>query len=361
MTDKEKEQQAMEQLPPEQLHKQIQKDKRKAARSTVFAVAALIALIALGIAWFVYNNMVKGTTGSISAKNGIPFELASVGERQTAERENLNLTEGETEPYSFCIDAQTGETEMETEIKTGTEGGTKTVSKTYYVGTADLAWHLDSDSVKMSPGANGKVELYIIPRIDGLKTVNLQLEIEGYAKDSTITEKAHLVKDPTLKSLLQGHILFFKNWNAASGYSGWLHDENWITDTAQQNTDKGIVYTVNAPKGKDETDATFKIDTPYKVTLYWVWPKYFRNYVYNSIPDGDLFGASSTEDYGNLLKFMNKYKTSFLYSEKTKDMKDTINDSMPDEIFDEYTEFYDQADEYIGSRIDYLWLNVTAQ
>lgn len=44
-----------------------QNEKRQAVRSAIFAVAALIALIALCIAWFFSNNRVNGTSGSISA------------------------------------------------------------------------------------------------------------------------------------------------------------------------------------------------------------------------------------------------------------------------------------------------------
>lgn len=332
MTDGEKDQN-MEQLPPEKLRKQIEKDKRKAARSTVFAVAALVALIAVCIAWFVYNNVVNGTTGSISAKNKEPFVLASVGKRQTAESENLDLREGETEKYDSYVDGLTGETETEEKA-------------TYYTGTANLAWRLSSEHVKVAPGSSGKVEFYIIPKIDGLNKVTLELETAGYSK--TGTEKASEITDESVKNLLRGHILIFQKLDNTTGYSGWMQDGK--LEIKPQNG--------------------FKKDLPYKVTFYWVWPKYFRNYIYTfRSMYGDLFVSTESEDYQAMNEFINKQKTdtnSQLFYDKDSNVENnlkdvTINNSLLDANLDLCSDYYNQADEQIGQNVDYLWINVTAQ
>ena len=42
--------------------------------------------------------------------------------------------------------------------------------QTYHVGTGSLAWYLDSQE-SILPGANGKLEFYIIPKKDNVKSV----------------------------------------------------------------------------------------------------------------------------------------------------------------------------------------------
>ena len=226
----------MEDLSKEEIHEQIENDKKQAKRSTVFAITALIAIIVLCIAWFVANNLVKGTTGGVSAKNNVPFDLASVGDRQTAEKNYLKdnngnniLSDGsETKNYGGYIDISTGNT-------------VNTEDRTYYIGNSSLAWHLDGQ-LSLMPGASGKLEFYIIPREDNLQTVTLSLELIGYQSDNGRAVKS---EDTTLQNLINGHILFFKSVDDTYGYQGWIQtNEN---------------FRVNAPG-----NGTFQKNVPYK-------------------------------------------------------------------------------------------------
>ena len=79
----------LENLSPEELQKRIEEDKKNAKRSLRFAFTALIAIIAVCIAWFVSNNQVTMTGTQIESKNNLAFELASVGDRQNAEKDKL--------------------------------------------------------------------------------------------------------------------------------------------------------------------------------------------------------------------------------------------------------------------------------
>ena len=69
----------------DELLEEIAVNKRKLKQSFIFAFVALIAVIALGIAWFMSNSKVTSTGTSVSAQDDRLFELASVGKRQTAE------------------------------------------------------------------------------------------------------------------------------------------------------------------------------------------------------------------------------------------------------------------------------------
>ena len=83
-------------------------------------------------------------------------------------------------------------------------------------------------------------------------------------------------EDTTLQNLIQGHILFFQQLDDVSGYQKWLKaDESFV---------------IEAPK-----DGSFQKDVPYKVTIYWIWPQYFRNYVYTQkSTQGDLVMITET-------------------------------------------------------------------
>ena len=154
----------------DELLEEIAVNKRKLKRSFVFAFVALIAVIALGIAWFMSNSKVTSTGTSVSAQDDRLFELASVGERQTAEASYLK-----DESKKNILSAGAERT-YDSYIENGTEVQKK---QTYHVGTGSLAWYLDSQE-SILPGANWKLEFYIIPKKDDVKSVTVSFDINGY-------------------------------------------------------------------------------------------------------------------------------------------------------------------------------------
>ena len=198
----------------DELLEEIAVNKRKLKRSFVFAFVALIAVIALGIAWFMSNSKVTSTGTSVSAQDDRLFELASVGGRQTAEafylidesKKNI-LSAGTEKTYASYI-----------------ENGTEVQKEqTYHVGTGSLAWYLDSQE-SILPGANGKLEFYIIPKKDNVKSVTVSFDINGYVYTTEENADRRAVKseDTTLQNLIQGHILFFQQLDDVDGYQKWL-------------------------------------------------------------------------------------------------------------------------------------------
>ena len=318
---------SMEDLSKEEIHEQIENDKKQAKRSTVFAITALIAIIVLCIAWFVANNLVKGTSGAISGKSNNPFELASVGSTRQ-DNNKLPLTDGKSEKIKSYYDCEAG----------------KMVDKEqdYQVGIADLAWYAN-DRKAMYPGERGKLEFYLIPTQAGAGRTEAEvtLNMEAY-QVSADDNKAEKYADATLQKLVNGHVLLFQNLNNTKGYSGWLYRE-------------GVnKITVKAP------DGGFQKGVPYKVTVYWIWPKYFRNYVYNSRSAyGDLFAdITDNADYTNLNIYVNAHKENLLYGGT---IADEINSSIPDEVLDNCSKYYDQADEYIGQKKCYIYIDASVQ
>ena len=112
--------------------------------------------------------------------------------------------------------------------------------------------------------------------------------------------------------------------------------------------------TVKAPEGG------FKEGVPYKVSVYWIWPKYFRNYVYNSRNAyGDLFAdITNNEDYTKLIGYVNDHKSNLF---GTNTIADSINNDMSDDVLDNCSKYYDEADEYIGRSKCYISMDASVQ
>ena len=323
----------------DELLEKIEVNKRKLKRSFVFAFVALIAVIALGIAWFMSNSKVTSTGTSVSAQDDRLFELASVGERQTAEASYLKdeskkniLSAGKERTYPSYI-----------------ENGTKVQKEQrYHVGTESLAWYLDSQE-SILPGANGKLEFYIIPKKDTVKPVTVSFDINGYVytTERDVDKRAVKSEDTTLQNLVQGHILFFQQLDDVHGYQKWLK--------------AGESFMIEAPK-----NSPFKKDVPYKVTIYWIWPQYFRNYVYTQkSTQGDLFTDAANQTYARINTFINSQRTvemgqnKLFYDESGKiQVGAEINKDMAQDTLEQCSNYYNKADEYIGTNAKYIYVGI---
>ena len=325
----------------DELLEEIAVNKRKVKQGFVFAFVALIAVIALGIAWFMSNSKVTSTGTSVSAQDDRLFELASVGERQTAEASYLK-----DESKKNILSAGAERT-YDSYIENGTEVQKK---QTYHVGTGSLAWYLDSQE-SILPGANGKLEFYIIPKKDDVKSVTVSFDINGYVYTTEENADRRAVKseDTTLQNLIQGHILFFQQLDDVSGYQKWLKaDESFV---------------IEAPN-----NASFKKDVPYKVTIYWIWPQYFRNYVYTQkSTQGDLFTDAANQTYARINTFINSQRTvetsqnKLFYDESGKvQVGSPINKDMAQDTLDQCSKYYNKADEYIGTNAKYIYVGIKA-
>lgn len=325
----------------DELLEEIAVNKRKLKQGFVFAFVALIAVIALGIAWFMSNSKVTSTGTSVSAQDDRLFELASIGERQTAEASYLK-----DESKKNILSAGAERT-YDSYIENGTEVQKK---QTYHVGTGSLAWYLDSQE-SILPGANGKLEFYIIPKKDNVKSVTVSFDINGYVytTEGNADRRAVKSEDTTLQNLIQGHILFFQQLDDVHGYQKWLKaDESFV---------------IEAPK-----NSSFKKDVPYKVTIYWIWPQYFRNYVYTQkSTQGDLFNQTDDSDYARINTFINSQRTvetsqnKLFYDESgTVQVESDINKDMSQDTLEQCSNYYNKADEYIGTNAKCIYVGIKA-
>ena len=358
--------QQSDQLSGEELRQEILQEKKKAVRSLVLAVAALVAIIALCIAWFVGNHMVHGGSTQIAATMGEAYELASVGERQTVEEEHFlddnfltRLSGGKEKTYSSYYDTETKKT-------------VQTEETTYYLGLSGTAWR-QAGQIEMEPGNSGKLELYIIPKRDGLKSIDITLKTEAYQLESKsipgsgTKQKAVRIEDKKIQNLIDGHILMFRHLDDEKGYSGWISPKTLEQPDADAG-DSGNVFRMTAQEAGID-GGTFTKGTLYKVTVYWVWPKYIRNYIYrNRAQYGDLFtDKSSEEDYQKINEFLNDQKAMssedgsklFYPGEKGTDATVgdfTIDSSITDDQLASCSKFYNLADELIGKNVQVIYV-----
>ena len=347
--------QALENKSLEELHKQIEKGKRKASRSFVFAIAALIAIVAIGVAWFVANTKVTAIGARISAENSVNFELGSIGTRSTDEEKKLVeaggsdgtgnvpiLSGGTQNTYQQYIDAN-----VKTKIEKVTQANIE-----LQTGSSNLAWYLN-DTTNFWPGASGHLEFYIIPKQSSFDHVTIQIQMEAYTDNFGIAKKIENDNAGTLNGLLSGHILWFRGLSDEKGYSDWVE----VSD------DGTLSITINA---SDLGQEKLMANMPYKVTLYWIWPKYFRNYIYGSRNSfGDLFTdvSEANTDHTDLLAFINRDNNAnmakLFVGTQTGDSTTDIKQDMSDTTLDKWSGYYDQADEYIGNNVKYVYVNAT--
>lgn len=309
-------------------------------KTGIFVLAVLGIIAFLVLAWFVSNTSVTSSSGSVSAKNNIPYLLASVGDRQEMEKNHLlsstddvtwgeaKLPSGNPQSYDCYID--------------NTSGATVEKQQVYYIQEGEFAWHF-SEPIRFYPGARGKLEFYLIPKVDGLTTVQLKLEVLPYKNEKRGEKQGAVpITDDTLVNLLKGHILLFAALDDNTGYSGWIGEENTITV---------------GKKGGHLIK-----DMPYKMTVYWIWPKQYRNLIYDKYTTrGDLFSnTENNTDYNNLIKYINKNQNNFFYPKDSYNDLTTSN-QMTQAEFDRGVLAYNAADEYIGTKVDYLYLSVNTE
>ena len=280
-------------------------------KTTALALVALCVIVLGSVAWFVSNSKVDSSGITISHQYDT-IRLATKGERQEAEESLLNLDDGTAYQYG-------------------------NPSETYYI-TEDkaIALRLSDKAVAVSPGMSGEITFYIIPNRTGFQTVTLHLGLAGYrkteAENGSITGSK--INDEVLSSLISGHILLFKSHENGQ-YSSLLQADR---DSLSSGRADYWITVSNKNAVKDE---------PWEVKLYWVWPLRYENMAkdYQGQLD-DFIRAQAIIDESNTAPGDYYYSQIFL----TKDKNLTTDEAR--------SNAYNQADEYIGRKANYLYVTI---
>ena len=352
MTDRKvKLQNEIEQLSPEELEKEIENNKRKVARSIIFIAAAAIAFIAICIAWFVSNNRVSGTSGTVSAKySGI--EIGSEGKAgvhddflQTIKAGIISHFPKEKEEHDTSQGGSINWMLSEnSNMNNYTDG--KSFEET---GAAYRKEHA------MEPGTKGQLDFFIKTYEAGDLSLNFSLDISPFHIG---TDRPVSVENDTVEAgLLSGHILYF---------------------LGEKQSDEKIVYTW-IKDGKFQIKIqNAKKDTKYNYSIYWVWPLNLSTILLNN---GDSFLNENTVEFDDkdstgtlrntIVTDMAEHPEKYFFSSLTGQPLDKNyaevqeisqihensgkNDGIYDkQLFVDLSSYYNQADMKIGAGISFV-------
>ena len=299
--------------------------------SGLFVLAAIVAIFAC-LAWFAANNRVSATGSTIGAK---------------ADRYTLTA-EGES-------DAHVGY--YERSERTDTEKQAIAGLDTADAMTVTLGSNLNNETAgSLYPGARGKITFTVKPLVDDLNgvTINLSRLLKvtslgvGVVEDGgTLTAEAE-----ALLGLVKGHLLFFTS--CKNGYYS-----NRVTNSQ---------ITIQKKEFCKDGNVANPTNQPVPVTLYWVWPEYFQNFVLtgNTNYYKNLFAAAgdAKSDYGALQADMNAHKTNYFYGAANGTSAanaPAVSSSMSFGDTAICSALYNNADEQIGNKVEYIQLRISAQ
>ncbi len=350
MTDRKvKLQNEIEQLSPEELEKEIENNKRKVARSIIFIAAAAIAFIAICIAWFVSNNRVSGTSGTVSAKySGI--EIGSEGKAgvhddllQTIKRYFPEEKEEHDTSQGGSINWMLSENSNMNNYKGGDS----------FEDTTGAEYRKE---YAMEPGTKGQLDFFIKTYEAGDLSLDFSLDISPF-HIGTDNNPVSVENDTVEAGLLSGHILYF---------------------LGEKQSDEKIAYTwIKNGKFKIKIPNAEK-NTKYNYSIYWVWPLNLSTILLNN---GDSFLNGNTVEFDDkdskgklrntividMAEHPKKYFFSSLtglpldtnYAEVKEISKIHENSGKKDgtydkQLFVDLSSYYNQADMKIGAGISFV-------
>lgn len=285
--------------------------------SGLFVLAAIVAIFAC-LAWFAANNRVSATGSAIGAKAerytiaAASDDAAHVGYYERTDTEKQNIVGLDT------TDAM----------------------------TVTLKSNLNNETAgSLYPGARGKITFTVTPLVDDLNgiTINLSrvLKAKGFTDDGIVADGTTLTEAQTLLGLIKGHLLFFTSCENGY-YSGRVVDGKIEIHKSEFCKDGNVANPTNR-------------SVP--VTLYWVWPEYFQNFVLtgNTNYYKNLFAAEDAS-YADLKTDVENNKALYFYG-----LSGSAAAAKPYDNVGAYSSLYNNADEKIGNEVISIQLRITAQ
>lgn len=288
--------------------------KKQILHSAVLALAALIVIGVACYAWFANNRTVTANLSSISL-NADCFELASVSD--------VGAFDAAT-PSDYTV--PTGDNWTNDEQNGTITGSSHSIQ--WRVSEQSNLGNYGKDSFGISPGAQNMLEFYVVPRRSGNMKLKCTLDIIPLPVVDG-------VEDAVAKKLLRGHLLFDYQYSDSRG----------LIDV------KSGSFTINL------ADAVAGI--PVKVTLNWRWPYVLEDAYTGAYRDTILGwikdGSAAYSDFFFYTGDVNGHNTNGTQVDIAG--KDPLK---PAEYL-ELSEYYNNADQYIGNNVDHIIFQLTAE
>lgn len=292
---------------PESSRQDALRDARKQITSSLFlALAALGVIVFACYGWFVSNSNVSGSNISVSA-SGSRFELASVGEGGKYDSNLPNAADLEGNIYT--IDNKDGKiTNSDRTILWRVSDSSKLGNHTGGFG--------------IEPGSSGTLQFYVVPQ--GVDSLNLTFTLEIIPLKRQGDDK--LVQftdpDPVAEDFLKGHLL------------------------VRYRVGEETPSLVNPDTGSFTLEVSGT--SPVLVNLNWSWPYLLEDAL----------------EYPGIKECINRYPELFLCEQLYPDVK-TVEApfDLPDQdvpLFRKYSNFYNNADQYIGTHVNAILFRLTA-
>lgn len=339
-------------------------------------LAALIAIIVACIAWFVSNNKVDSTGMNIRAA-GSEFDLAA----------SIKNAESINGIYDNLLSVPNGENNNEYSVTSGSHTAIR------WAITDDSNLRNEKDkSLGIEPGSSGSITFYIIPHKNGALNVSLTLSLTGYTLKNNVTElKPEFLTEikEDAQQLLEGHILLFAGYDTEkNSYKGWISQDGdpWSmsldNSSLSQKENGELIWSIK--------DA--EAEKAYPVTVYWIWPELLESYLLKKESYTGtrplLFPAEKDESTSdsNLEALPSKLfvkmcevpaknsntpvNSNRYFRWETKETSETpvnvdtlkqIRNRYNSALYGNVAAYYDLADQYIGSNVQYVKLTLNAR
>ena len=186
---------------------------------------------------------------------------------------------------------------------------------------------LDKSKPCLMPGAFGTTTFFVIPKdADKDIAVEIELNVCGITKadNGEYVRLSETCGDTGRKAeeLLDGHILFFTEYNGA--YSGLLKDSKMVYNTADHHRE-------------------LNENGEYKVTVYWVWAEYYEQLV-DTAAEGALITDNAVSD--EMKRYIEERQDEFFFTDDTQ-----LNDP---------SRSYNDGDLFIHQNVDYYGFEIKA-
>lgn len=281
---------------------------KQITRSLLLALAALGVIVIACYAWFVRNTSVSGALGSISAGTG-NFELASVGGVGAFD---------DLLPAAEKIEGDLWPDEQNTGRSTGS--------------ASTILWRIDQTSSHLShlgnytqstgiePGSWGTLQFYVVPKRAGDLNLTFTIEIIPLVLKNNVYEP---ISDAVASGFLTGHLLL--NYRVGIGQAELIDP----TDGSFALELKGLT---------PESDSVL-------ISLDWNWPFLLENAV--SDPE--------------VKKIIEDNPECFFHDGNNPLTGDIVLPDKNDPEFRRYSNFYNNADQYIGNKVDAVLFRLNAE
>lgn len=343
-------------------------------------LAALIAIIVASIAWFVSNNKVDSTGMNIRAA-GSEFDLAA----------SIKNAESINGIYDNLVSVPNGENNNEYSVTSGSHTAIR------WAITDDSNLRNEKDkSLGIEPGSSGSITFYIIPHKNGALNVSLTLSLTGYTLKNNVTEltpESLIEIKADAQQLLEGHILLFAGYDKKkNSYKGWISQDGDPWSMSLNDNDNSSL----SQKGNGELIWSIKdaeAEKAYPVTVYWIWPELLESYLLKKesytgtrpllFPEEKDESTSDSNPEALPSKLFvkmcevpaenpntpvnsNRYfrweiKEAFTNTVKRGETLNLIRNRYNSALYGNVAAYYDLADQYIGSNVQYVKLTLNAR